>query len=224
MKFNNKGIYLDSSKAKLANSDLVKQYNAVINSIFPLYTVPAVNNYMRLISVSLSGRVVRSQIMRQYENDNPKLKTRNGKNYQVFNKGHIYEAIDSSISEMIQNNDNLNNQKLIDNYVFGKYLAYDNIKASRGGDNPITNTSIKSGNADLYDFYTIEEQLNDILKIVQGGLKTKEQIIKMIEKNFLHKSKFKNNEQLMHDSANEAANKLLKTLEENINKNIKVET
>ena len=222
MKFNKQGIYLNSSKAKLANSELVKEYNAVINSIFSLYTFPAVNNYMRLISGNLNGRVVRSQIMRQYGDDNSGLKTKDKKNYQVFNKGHIYEAIDISISKVIDDNDNLNNQKVIDNYVFGKYLTYDNIKASRGGDNPITNTSIKSGKADLYDFYSIEVQLNDILKIIQGGLKNKEQIVKMIEKNFLHISKFEN-EQLMHNSANEAANKLFKILEENINKDIKVE-
>jgi hypothetical protein len=43
------------------------------------------------------------------------------------------------------------------NYVFGRYLALDNIKASKRGDNIITNTSIKSGGADLYDFYTIKE-------------------------------------------------------------------
>lgn len=222
MKFNNQGIQLNPSKAKLANSELVKEYNSVIDSIFSLYTVPAVNNYMRLVSGNLNGRVVRSQIMRQYEKSNSGLKAKNGKNYQVFTKGHIYEAIDTSISKIIQDNDNLNNQKLIDNYVFGKYLSYDNIKASQGGDNPITNTSIKSGSADLYDFYTIEVQLNSILKIIQGGLKNKEQIVEMIEKNFLHISKFEN-EQLMHNSANETANKLFKILEENINKDIKVE-
>jgi hypothetical protein len=32
----------------------------------------------------------------------------------------------------------------------------DSIRGSKGGDNAITNTSIKSGNADLYDFYTIK--------------------------------------------------------------------
>ena len=49
MKFNNQGIQLNPSKAKLANSELVKEYNSVIDSIFSLYTVPAVNNYMRLV-------------------------------------------------------------------------------------------------------------------------------------------------------------------------------
>jgi hypothetical protein len=44
---------------------------------------------------------------------------------------------------------------MMDNYVFGKYLALDNIRASQGGDNPLTNTSIKSNQANLYSFKTI---------------------------------------------------------------------
>jgi hypothetical protein len=43
----------------------------------------------------------------------------------------------------------------IDNYMFGKYLKRDNILASKGGDNFLTNTSIKSNQANLYNFKTI---------------------------------------------------------------------
>ena len=43
--------------------------------------------------------------------------------------------------------------------MFGKYLAYDNIAASKGGDNAITMTSIKANVADILDYTTIIKNL-----------------------------------------------------------------
>jgi hypothetical protein len=43
----------------------------------------------------------------------------------------------------------------IDEYMFGKYLRRDSVIASKGGDNFLTNTSVKSNQANLYNFDSI---------------------------------------------------------------------
>lgn len=207
MKFGESGIQINPSEAKYA--DAAKDFSDFVNYYFQQYTNPDVNSYMRLTSNGY-GRVVRSNIMKQYYHSNPGLKTKNNR-YQMFNKGHIYEAIDTSISYALQKDESLED-KAIEGYVFGKYLALDNIKASQGGDNPITNTSVKSGGADLYDFYTIKQQLETISMLLNAGPQDKDTMINKIESMFLHKSKFID-ENAFHKTASIAVEKLLKDLQ-----------
>ena len=212
MKFGPQGIQINPAEAKMA--DAAGEYNDLINHFFNRYTSPDQNGFMSTVEGSY-GRRVRSGIMEQYGGINPGLLQKNGK-YQLFNKGHIYEAIDTSISKIIMDGSDTSNnsaaEQMMDNYVFGKYLALDNIKASQGGDNPLTNTSIKSGGADLYDFYTIKSQLKQIKEILNGGIVSQEDISKELEKMFLHQSKF-DTEEAMHTTANQGMEKLFRELE-----------
>lgn len=213
IKFGNQSIQLDPSRAKLA--DVAGEYNDLINHFFNMYTNPDENRYMR-VPEGAYGRIVRSSIMRQYEHSNPGLRTKNNR-YQMFNKGHIYEAIDISISDMLEHNET---EDVIESYVFGKYLSLDNVRASQGADNAITNTSIKSGGADLYDYSTIRNQLELIANILKGGLYTGEELASIIEQTFLHQSKFINEEDF-HKAAENAVNKLLKDFEKQLDLSLK---
>lgn len=210
IKFGKEGIQINPTPLKKEEID--KQYSIFMNHYFTLYTVPDVNEYMRLIETNtISVRIVRSAIMKKFESSNPGLRKKDSHYYQTFNKGHIYEAIDSSISEMLSKNEE-ESDELITRYVFGKYLRRDTIGGSRGGDNPITNTSIKSGQADLYDYITIQKQLVEIKKILDLGLTSPEEAKKTIKNLFLHESKFES-EELYEKSAEDALNKLLSILE-----------
>lgn len=212
MKFGPQGIQINPAAAREA--DVANDYNDMINHFFNKYTSPDANNYMK-VGNNTYGRVVRSNIMAQYSGSNPGLMQKNGK-YQLFNKGHIYEAIDTSISAIIMSNEPVGDiESTMDNYVFGRYLALDNIRASQGGDNLLTNTSIKSGGADLYDFYTIKQQLEQIREILKGGLQSKKTIATEIEKMFLHSSKF-NSKKDMQAAASKAAQKLIDTIQSQV--------
>ena len=214
MKFGPQGIQINPEAAK--NADVANDYNDMINHFFNKYTCPDANDYMKVGNATY-GRVVRSNIMAQYGSLNPGLKQKNGK-FQLFNKGHIYEAIDTSISAIIMNDGPVGDiEQIMDNYVFGRYLALDNIRASQGADNPLTNTSIKSGGADLYDFYTIKKQLEQIREILNSGLYSKENIAIQIEKMFLHSSKF-NSKKDMQIAASKAAQKLIDTVQAQVDK------
>ena len=212
VKFSNIGIQINPSAAKYATA--AQDYNDFMNYYFQLYTVPDKNIYMQTVSGGY-GRVVRSAIMNQYFHRNPGLKTKQGR-YQAFNRGHIYEAIDTALSESLSKDEAIMDN-IIESYVFGKYLALDNVRASQGGDNPITNTSIKSGGADLYDFFTIKTQLEQILRLLDLGTIPKEEMIQIIQSNFLHKSKFAT-EQDFQNAAEKALNKLLNDLQQQLNK------
>lgn len=213
VKFTSQGILINPNTAKYA--DVAKDYDNVMNYYFQMYTIPDKNKYMQVASDSY-GRVVRSSIMNMYYHSNPGLKTKNNR-YQMFNKGHIYEAIDTSISKLITD-DTLITDKAIENYVFGKYLALDSIRGSQGADNPITSTSIKSGGADLYDFYTIKSQLEQIYWILTEGLKNPEEMEEIIKKNFLHKSKFED-EKAYQNIASNLVEKMINELTKNLNIN-----
>ena len=210
VKFGDEGIKIDPSKARYA--EVAQDYQKNMDKFFKKYTVPDKNSYMQIAGKGY-GRVVRSNIMRTYEHLNPGLRTKEGR-YQMFNRGHIYEAIDTSLSLAISKNQTPQD-KIIESYVFGKYLALDNIRASQGGDNPITNTSIKSNQADLYDFATIKTQLENILIILENGPKSVEQIQSIIEKLYLHKSKFIDEEDFQK-TARMATEKILKDFEQQI--------
>jgi hypothetical protein len=130
---------------------------------------------------------------------------------QTFNKGNIYEGVDVSTSEA-----ELHNLQhifsVVRNYLFGKYLAHDQIIASQGGDNPFSNTSIKSGQASLYSYSTIGKQLSLIRDLIDSNIfKSTEQIASDIKFLFLNKGKFNNNDEF-NEVANDALDRLLEVL------------
>ena len=157
-----------------------------------------------------SGRIVTSAIMDKYIKANPGLLSKKTGNYQMFNRGHIYEAIDDAAATIIKNDEDVSDE-LMEKYVFGKYLALDTIIASRGGDNPITNTSIKSESADLYDYNTIKKQLEQIKYILDNGLISQEETSERIKDLFLEKTKFANEDDYER-AAQKAFDKLLDIL------------
>lgn len=208
IKFGPMGLQINPTQAKLAN--VAEEYNTLMEQYFSTFTTL---DYMQPASQA-AGYVVRSKIMEQYEGMNPGL--RNKKNqYQFFNKGHIYEAIDTSISAAILEDSNEELDKLVENFLFGRYLAYDNIKASQGADNPITNTSIKSGSADLYDYSTIKTQLETLQLILFAGTLSKEEMAIRIQDLFLHKSQF-NTATEMEATAESYVDKIIKDLQNSI--------
>lgn len=206
IKFGKNAIQINPTPLK--KSEINAEYTAFASHFFTLYTVPDVNDYMRLIvGPSYSGRVVRSKIMNTYGRLNSGLRNKRG-GYQMFTRGHIYEAIDDAATEVMKN-DEVGTDEIITKYVFGKYLAYDNIKASQGGDNPLTNTSIKSESADLYDYNTIRDQLIEIKAILDAGLVNPEIATEKIEKLFMNKTKYTTDKDFER-SAQNALNNLLK--------------
>jgi len=210
VKFGKNAIQINPTTLKKA--EINREYTAFVSHFFTLYTVPDVNDYMRLVSGNgYSGRMARSNIVKKYATANPGLLKKDGSRYQIFTRGHIYEAIDDAASEiMIKEEDG--SDELVTKYVFGKYLAYDNIKATQGGDNPLTNTSIKSESADLYDYSTIKKQLIEIQEILNTGLVNPEEAGQRIENLFLNKTKYET-EEAYEISAQKALDNLLSILQ-----------
>lgn len=200
IKFSEAGIVLNAKALKLNN--VKAEWDGYINQYFNLIT-------SRMVYENGKGFSVTESVLKQYS-ANEKLKTVKGK-LQYFNKGHIYEAIDNSMSHIIQEEKSLTEEAII-NYVFGKYLAYDNIKGSRSADNIITSTSIKSGGADLYDYITIYRQLKDIQLILTDGALTEENLKKKIIDNFLYEKNFDNCIKEFDDCVKESVDKITKQL------------
>lgn len=192
IKFGTEAIQIDPTSAKTANP--AGEYNSFIQEYFSRFTG---TEYMQPAS-GANGFLVHSTIMEQYGRLNPGLHRKDNPNqYQFFNKGHIYEGIDTALSAALaDNNDNLD--LTVQNYLFGKYLALDNVKASQGADNPLTSTSIKSGSADLYDYSTIRKQLEILQNILFGGTIGREEMSSKIQELFLHQSRFNTEEEMEH--------------------------
>lgn len=212
IKFGREGLQINPTTAKLGSS-AAEVYNLLINEYYQSYIKVGADgkgDYMQ--KGTNYGFLVRSRIMQLYENENGGLRAKNGR-YQIFNKGHIIEALDTAISEIIANDFQISDS-LMEKYVFGKYLQLDSIKASQGADNNITKTSIKSGSADLYDFFTIRNQLEIIQQILNGGF-DKEQSEKQIMKLFMHSSKYKNGQEFQ-ETADKAINKLFEEMDKSL--------
>ena len=155
------------------------------------------------------GFLVRSHMMSLHERDNPGLRAKDGR-YQLFNKGHVLEALDTAISDIVTHNFEISDS-MMETYVFGKHLQLDSVKASQGADNNFTKTSIKSGSADLYDFFTIRSQLEVIQNILNGKFdrtKAEEAITNM----FMHQSKYAPGEEFQK-TADFAVDKLLSEMQ-----------
>ena len=152
--------------------------------------------------------VVHSAIMNKYGIMNSGLRRKNANNYQVFTRGHIFEAMDIAFSEAMQEQ-KITDYGLIEKAMFGKYLSYDNITASKGGDNAITMTSIKSNVADILDYTTIIKNLQSVLDILE--LRDRGEIKTAIQNLFMDQSKYQTLNDF-NDAANAAVDRLLNAL------------
>lgn len=220
IKFGKIALQLNPTLLKQNNDAINTKYSELMTKYFNEY-VPAKNEKNDYFtSLGKYGYIVRKSIMQEYGNRNSGLKQKkNPRQYQFFNQGHIFEALDIAISHQIELGKQINDQQ-IKNDVFGAALAYDNIIASQGGDNPFTNTSIKANQADLYDYNTIYQQLKIIKEIISGGLINKNEYQEKISKLFLNKKKFET-EEAMEEVAEKAVDKLLNTLKLS-NKNLTI--
>lgn len=121
-----------------------------------------------------SYKVVHSYIMRKYESSNPGLRKKDdNRYYQLFNMGHIYEAMDVAFSEAILNKRE-DDFDYIENLMYGKYLNYDNIAGTKGGDNALTMTQVKSNAAGFLKYFTILEALKEISKMLDPKISSTE--------------------------------------------------
>ena len=194
MKFTASAIQINPATAKMAS--IKNDYQEMLQECYGIYTSmpymhPAYHD-------KTSSWLLASQAIR--EKYGGALFKKSG-SPQAFTQGHIFEAIDGAIAEVLENN---GNEAMIESYIFGRYLNYDNIKGSRGGDNPLTNTSIKANSADLYDFSTIKKQLELIQEVINGGI-DKEKTLQLIKKEFMDEDRYG---QLYEETAQKAYRKL----------------
>lgn len=213
IKFGREGLQIDPTAAKGGNSASAL-YDSLVNQYYQLYMnfgEEGKNAYMQ--KGTKYGFLVRSHIMNLYEGMNPGLRAKDGR-YQMFNKGHILEALDTAISDIVTHDFEISDS-IMETYVFGKHLQLDHIKASQGADNNFTKTSIKSGSADLYDFSTIRAQLEVIQHILSGEFdrnKAEEAIMGL----FMHQSKYSSGEEFQK-TADAAIDKLLLEMQKQFN-------
>lgn len=139
------------------------------------------------------------------ETEGKGLYKKDGKSPQVFTRGHVFEALDIAFSEAI-NSGKLEDFHSIEYSVFSKYLNYDNIAGTQGGDNQITMTQIKANAADLLDYATIIKDLEDIRNMLQ--LKNKVKLAEQIKEMYLNKTKYEQIEDF-NKAAVQGAEKLL---------------
>lgn len=134
-------------------------------------------------------------IYQRYIGRNKGLKQKKSNLYQVFNFGHLMEAYDITFTHILQmdteNIETINLRKVEDIY-FGDYLSRDNIKGFHGGDNPFTNTQIKTVRGDIMNLVTILKELSNTYEIIikiknylnTGDEKIKQDIKKLLQENF----------------------------------------
>lgn len=175
-------------QSKKATEDLNERFNA--------YTGNIPNRYFEY---AFSGEKSKSkkvtyEIIRKYHGNlglfqNPYTEL-NKRRRQIFNEGHIFESLDTTISYLIIRQNSSEKleltSKLIDDYMFGKFLSLDTVNAAKGPDNPFSGVSVKSNKANLYSFNAIGEKLYEINELLK--INNKEQIKQKINAMFLDSS------------------------------------
>lgn len=150
--------------------------------------------------------IVHSNIMEKYGPAG--LRNKKTNRYQVFTKGHIFEAMDIAFADAIDSQ-NIENYEYIETAMFSKYLNYDSIPGTKGGDNAITNTSIKANSADLMDYSTLYKDLLLIKNMLE--LKNPNEIKKIIKDLFISEEKYQSVD-AMEKAIDQAVDRLLKLL------------
>lgn len=207
IKFGKQGIQIASHILKKQEGN--QQYQSLIDAHFT-NLIAGIQN--------ASGsyfKVVHSYIMNRYEQMNPGLRKQTGKgagSYQVFTMGHVYEAIDIAFSEAIEEK-KIQDFSFIERATYGKYLNYDSIAGTKGGDNAITMTQIKANAADVLDFTTILKDLEQLKNIFSINV-DKEAIKEGIKKLYLDETKYQDIE-AFEGAAEAATEKLFNLLKVN---------
>ena len=104
----------------------------------------------------------------------------------AFNRGHLTEAFDIAYDEIITVGKQLYNYDSLRYPPFYKNLYYDNIKATRGGDNAVIleqQFSVKAFSANLYNVSTLYGdliELTDMIDLVLSG-KDESELVKAKE-------------------------------------------
>ena len=158
-------------------------------------------------------QLVHSNIMSKYENMNPGLRKQTGKGtgrYQVFTMGHVFEAMDIAFSEAIENNQ-IDNYDAIEKYMYGKYLNYDSVPGTQGGDNPISMTQIKANAADLLDYNTLLKDLEVLKNIFNLNNIDKNKIRENIKNLYINNDKYQDINDL-NNAINNALNKVINSI------------
>lgn len=212
MTFQESRIGLNSTNL-IKSEDLKEKtsFTKMVNSYIKQYTIPDKNDYMQMIGY-LNLRTVRKAIKMKYKNNRGLGKSFDNRRYQTFNMGHIFESVDLSLTYWLMRKDERLN---VDDLMFGQFLKRDNIIASKGGDNYLTQTSIKSGNASIYSYNTVSNQLSQIWMLLKN--KNPQTIKDQIKKIFLDDSSKSNMVyQDLEDKASKATDKLLSDIEKSL--------
>lgn len=213
MKFDDNKIILNANKIiDLGN----KKQNIEFMSFFNQYYKHFVDNEKFMKNMGYQNlRRVRKSIYTKYSY-NKGLLHKSSNRYQLFNSGHLFEAMDITLTQALMD-DVISDQDSVESLFFGKFLKRDNVLASKGGDNYLINASIKSNNASLYSYNTIFHQLGVINEMLN---KSNSYDFETLRKNIIDlyiddTEKSEKTKNQIQDIADTAANKLLDLLKNN---------
>ena len=163
------------------------------NRFFPQLQQRDLTQRFTNLKLSQSRWRVRKFIFNRYIDQNIGLKQKNSNLYQTFNFGHLIEAFDLTFTHILQIDtaDNTTFRQVEDIY-FGKYLNLDNIKGFHGGDNPMTNTQIKTRRGDVMDLSSVLLVLKNTRNIIKkikeylnsGDKNLRQEIKNLLKENF----------------------------------------
>lgn len=132
--------------------------------------------------------------------------------FNSFNGGHIAEAFDQSVAELTQNAEPQVIFSELQDLFYGKYLGGDNVQGFKGGDNSLTNTSIKANKASLMQVNTIKKSLAEIIELFNPGDISKINVHDKVEEMFVDKSAKNQTAKVLTDFANKQVNELVKMI------------
>lgn len=221
MTFEKKAIGLSESKIKDAKQNLNQaqlKMQQMVSATFKDYTSSSNNQYFRELGY-YNLRQVKKSIMNQYYPQNPALRKKSSRaKYQTFNEGHILESLDITFSYLFSQEVYDPKQEEINKLFFGKFLARDNILASKAPDNIIGMTQIKSSGASLYNFNTIAKQIYLLYEMFNklSPEKIEERIKYLYIDNTKNQEVYQQLGKDLEEQAKQAYNKIEKYLLENL--------
>lgn len=221
MTFEEKVIGLSESKIKQAEQKLNQaqlKMQQMVSATFKDYTSSSNNQYFRELGY-YNLRQVKKSIMNQYYPQNPALRKKSSRaKYQTFNEGHILESLDITFSYLFSQEVYDPKQEEINKLFFGKFLARDNILASKAPDNIIGMTQIKSSGASLYNFNTIAKQIYLLYEMFNklSPEKIEERIKYLYIDNTKNQEVYQQLGKDLEEQAKQAYNKIEKYLLENL--------
>lgn len=156
-------------KQALKNPDNIV---TIADKMFANQTVGRSELYGTIMSRTELAENSRGQFLLKDESGNEWIKKRSGKGAgispTVFNKGHIVEGIDTTMSWIQMNYDEYDIELLqVDDYIshFYEYIRQDTISGFKGGDNPFINAQVKANHAQLMAYNTIISAMDTLLSL-----------------------------------------------------------